>query len=117
MTLHKVNSEKLSMAAERRAEKFTHTTRRALIKSASQVAVTAPAVTLLLAASTKPASAQIIYACPASPVQGQDCDLHHIFDDFTFGSNAEDIDAIELGSNFNPFNGTNNLDDVFFPNP
>jgi hypothetical protein len=48
-------------------------------------------------------------------VQGEDCDLHRILDDFTFGSNQEDIDAINLGSNFNPFNGTNNLDDVVVP--
>jgi hypothetical protein len=97
------------------AEKATQTTRRAFVKSASQVAVTAPAVSLLLAGSTKMAAAQLPYFCPASPVQGEDCDLHRILDDFTFGSNQEDIDAINLGSNFNPFNGTNNLDDVVVP--
>jgi hypothetical protein len=77
-------------------------TRRAFVKTAAQVAVTAPAVGLLLSASTKPAAAQI------SPYQATQL---HILDDFTFGNNEEDIDAINLGSNFNPFNGTENLDD------
>jgi hypothetical protein len=36
-------------------------TRRAFIKTAAQVAVTAPAVTLLLNASTKPATAESLY--------------------------------------------------------
>ena len=36
-------------------------TRRSLVKTAAQVAVTAPAVGLLLSASTRPASAQHIY--------------------------------------------------------
>jgi len=107
----------IGAAVEKTAEKHTHTTRRAFVKTASQVAVTAPAVSVLLAASTKLAAAQLPYFCPASPVQGEDCDLHRALDDFTFGSNEEDIDAIELGSNFNPFNGTNNLDDVLLPPP
>ena len=58
------------------------------------------------------AAAQLQYFCAASPVQGADCDLHRILDDFTFGNNEEDIDAITLGSNFNPFNGGSNLDDI-----
>lgn len=35
----------------------------------------------------------------------------HILDDFTFGNDKEDIDAIALGSNFNPLNGTPQQDD------
>ena len=102
-------------AIEASSEKYTQTTRRAFVKAASEVAVTAPAVSLLLAASTKMATAHPVYLCPASPVQGQDCDLHRILDDFTFGNNEEDIDAINLAGNFNPFNGMNNQDDVFSP--
>src|SRR5689334_22071391 len=101
--------DQVRIAVQEIAEKRMQTTRRALVKAASQVAVTAPAVSLLLAASTKVAGAQLVYLCPASPVQGQDCDLHRILDDFTFGNNEEDIDAIALGSNFNPFNNTANL--------
>jgi hypothetical protein len=76
--------------------------RRDLVTTAAQVAVTAPAVALLLNASTKSAFAQI------SPYQGSQL---HILDDFTFGNNEEDIDAQNLGSNFNPNNGTANQDD------
>ena len=81
-------------------------TRRAFVKTAAQVAVTGPAVSILLASTTKPAAAQI------TPYQASQL---HILDDFTFGNNEEDIDAINQGSNFNPLNGTNNLDDVFVP--
>jgi hypothetical protein len=59
------------------------TTRRDLVKKSAQVAVTAPAVVMLLDASTKRAFAQIsAYAATSM----------HILDDFTFGNNAEDID-------------------------
>jgi len=67
------------------------TSRRELVKKSAQVAVTAPAVALLLNSSTKPAFAQI-GAGSASAM--------HILDDFTFGNNEEDIDAIKVGSNF-----------------
>jgi hypothetical protein len=77
-------------------------TRRAFVKTAAQVAVTAPAVGLLLSASTKPAAAQIgAYQAAAE----------HILDDFTFGNNEEDVDVARFGSNFNPFNGVANADD------
>ena len=36
-------------------------TRRAFVKTAAQVAVTAPAVVMLLNASTKPAAAAVLY--------------------------------------------------------
>ena len=80
----------------------TGKTRRVFVTKAAQVAVTAPAASILLA-SVKPAAAQI------SVYQAQQ---QHILDDFTFGNNEEDIDALELGSNFNPINGQANLDDV-----
>ena len=83
-------------------------TRRAFVKTAAQVAVTAPAVSILLAGVTKASAATI------SPYQASQL---HILDDFTFGNNEEDIDALEQGSNFNPANGTNNQDDVFIPPP
>jgi hypothetical protein len=76
--------------------------RRAVVTKAAQVAVTAPAVALLLNASAKSAFAQI------TPYQASQ---NHILDDFTFGNTEEDIDAIELGSNFNPNNGQANQDD------
>jgi len=77
--------------------------RRDVIKTSVQVAVTAPAVAMLLSASTKQAAAQITpYLCAG---------CGHILDDFTFGNEAEDIDAINLGSNFNFENGTPQQDD------
>jgi len=75
--------------------------RRDVIKTSVQVAVTAPAVAILLNASTKQAAAQTAYcAC-----------VHPVLDDFTFGNDQEDIDAINLGTNFNPFNGQPQEDD------
>src|SRR5258708_4630002 len=91
-------------------------TRRAFVRTAAQVAVTAPAVGLLL--NAKPASAISLY----------EAQRLSILDDFTFGSNEEDVDA-NLGhgasglggycvngapgqGNFNPFNGIANQDDV-----
>jgi hypothetical protein len=76
--------------------------RRDLVKKSAQVAVTAPAVALLLNASTRQAFAQI------SPYMAS---LKHILDDFTFGNTHEDIDAIALGSNFNPDDGAPQQDD------
>ena len=73
-----------------------------MVTKAAQVAVTAPAVALLLNASAKSAFAQL------TPYQASQ---NHILDDFTFGNNEEDIDGAELGSNFNPFNGQANQDD------
>ena len=81
--------------------------RRKFVTAAAQVAITAPAASMLLA-SVKPAAAQI------SAYQATQL---HILDDFTFGNNEEDIDALEQGSNFNPFNGQANQDDVFIPPP
>jgi len=80
--------------------------RRAFVTKAAQVAITAPAAAMILSASVKPATAQIsVYQATQQ----------HILDDFTFGNNEEDIDALELGSNFNPINGTANQDDVVPP--
>jgi hypothetical protein len=81
---------------------ITPPSRRELVKKSAQVAVTAPAVALLLNASTKQAFAQI------SPYSAS---VHHILDDFTFGNSNEDIDAIAEGSNFNSLNGTPQQDD------
>jgi hypothetical protein len=79
-----------------------NTSRRDLVKKSAQVAVTVPAVALLLNASTKQAFAQI------SPYSAA---IHHILDDFTFGNSSEDIDAISLGSNFNVRNSSPQQDD------
>lgn len=84
---------------------ITPPSRRELVKKSAQVAVTAPAVALLLNASTKQAFAQV------SPYSAS---VHHILDDFTFGNTNEDIDALHIhpgGSNFNDRNHTAQEDD------
>lgn len=81
--------------------KLGPTSRRALVTSAAKVAVTAPAVGLLLSASTVPAGAIGFGSAKA----------HHILDDYTFGNSHEDIDAHRYG-NFNPRNGQANQDDI-----
>src|SRR5258708_36542760 len=99
--------EEVRIAVEKSAVKRTQTTRRAFVKLASQVAVTAPAVNILLVASTRTANAQLSYVCAASAVRGGAvaCDLHTILD-----SHAKNIAPANLGTIFNPFNGANNLD-------
>jgi hypothetical protein len=83
-------------------------TRRSFVTTAAQVAVTAPAVGLLLSASTVPAAAQIgVY----------EATQNHILDDFTFGNNEEDVDALAQGTNFSNYNGKPMMDDVFGGNP
>ena len=78
------------MADETKIEKIASTepatekTRRTFVKTAAQVAVTAPAVAVLLSATTKPAAAAIGAGYAAAS---------HILDDFTFGNNEEDVDA------------------------
>ena len=92
------------MAEEKKIESEVASTesRRSFVKVAAKVAVTAPAVAVLLSATTKPAAAQAsLYEATVS----------HILDDFTFGNNDEDIDAHGFGSNFNPLNGAANQDD------
>ena len=56
-------------------------TRREFVKTSAKVAVTAPAVALLLSASIKPAAALTVYQAQVS----------HILDDFTFGNNRDDF--------------------------
>src|SRR5580658_7284559 len=87
--------------------------RRKFVTTAAQVAVTGPAVGLLLSASAKPAAAQIsaYYVGCSRNI----CPSAYIFDDFTFGNTHEDIDASTFHSNFNPFNGKANQDDIFVP--
>ena len=77
--------------------------RRSVVTTAAQVAVTAPAASIILA-SVSPAAAQIS-AYTATQL--------HILDDYTFGNNEEDVDAQRFGSNFNPFNNQANQDDVW----
>ena len=79
----------------------TSPTRRDLVKKSAQVAVTAPAVALLLNASMKQAFA--ISAYQASQA--------HILDDFTSGNTHEDVDAISLHSNTNNVLGGPEQDD------
>ncbi len=86
-----------------RSSEAVRATRRDFVRSSAQVAMTAPAVALLLSAATQPAAGQTIFpycACGS-----------HILDDFTFGNINEDLDAIALQSNFNPFNQVPQLDD------
>ena len=79
---------------------ITPPSRRELVKKSAQVAVTAPAVALLLNASTKSAFAAASNYIPVG-----------LLDDFTFGNSNEDIDAIAHGSNFNDFNHSPQSDD------
>ena len=69
-------------------------TRRTALKNVAQVAVTAPAVSLLLDANTK-AMAQIVSVSVAKH--------NHALDDFTYGNSHEDLSnfvgAIDDGSN------------------
>jgi hypothetical protein len=80
---------------------LTSPSRRAVVTKAAQVAVTAPAVALLLNAKSKSAFAQIGVGSATT---------RHILDDFTFGNEHEDVDSRAFG-NFNPFNGQENQDD------
>src|SRR5215469_18478534 len=89
-------NEKVSPEAGQPEQK----SRRDFVKTSAQVAVTAPAVAMLL--SSKPAHAIL---------PGYIGTISHILDDFTFGNNKEDVDAISLGSNFSPFNGSPQQDD------
>ena len=93
------------MADEDNSDKMevTPKSRRDFVKTSAQVAVTAPAVAMLLSASTKQAAAQM------SPYNNPT--HNHILDDFTFGNNAEDVDAHNLGSNFSNFNQVPQQDD------
>ena len=76
--------------------------RRDFVKTSAQVAVTAPAVAVLLSGMSTQAQASISrYAATAS----------HILDDYTFGNEEEDVDAGELGSNFNFLDGKPQQDD------
>ena len=77
-------------------EEPTQKSRRDFVKTSAQVAVTAPAVAMLL--SSKPVHAQV------SPYQASQS---HILDDFTFGNNEEDVDALNGrsgGGNFSNWN-------------
>ena len=81
------------------------TSRRDVVKKSAQVAVTAPAVALLLNASTKPVFAQVSSSFASA---------HHILDDFTFGNTHEDVDALSgrnATANFNDFDGKPQQDD------
>ena len=80
--------------------------RRTVVTTAAQVAVTAPAVAVLLNATSKSAFAQV------SPYSAN---VLHILDDFTFGNNEEDVDAVAKQTNFSNWNHTANQDDVFPP--
>ena len=84
---------------EGQASEPTQKSRRDFVKTSAQVAVTAPAVALLL--SSKPAKAISNYVASQS----------HILDDFTFGNNREDVDAHAEGSNFSNFDLKPMLDD------
>jgi len=68
--------------------------RREFVTNAAKVAVTAPAVALLLSASVKPASAATAYEAAAS----------HFLDDFTYGNNRDDFVGPLDDSGFNAGN-------------
>ena len=78
-------------------------TRRAIVTTAAQVAVTAPAVGLILSATTQPAAAALYGTATGNA--HDDPNLN------------EDIDAIHLSTNFSTWNGAPMVDDVFIPPP
>ncbi|HET7085471.1 MAG TPA: hypothetical protein VFI23_11920 [Rhizomicrobium sp.] len=86
-------------------EEIVGTTRRSIVKSATQVAITAPAVSLLLASTVKPALANL---------SAYQASANHVLDDFTFGNDHEDIDGKECGG-YNCNLGTPAQDDAFVP--
>src|SRR5947207_425113 len=83
------DDSKIGAAADAVGQK----TRRAFVKTAAHVAVTAPAVAMLLSASTKPAAAATFYALGDDFQAANDAPnlTNHTFDDF-----------ISLGDDFVP---------------
>ncbi len=79
--------------------------RREFVKTSAQVAVTAPAVAVLLSGMSTPAHA----------ISEYEASQYHILDDYTTGNNREDIDAIALHSNTNPNTGKPQQDDTWPP--
>lgn len=77
-------STEKNVTPEGQASETVQKSRRDFVKTSAQVAVTAPAVAVLLSGVTKSAHAQI------SPYQAS---MSHILDDFTFGNSEEDIDG------------------------
>src|SRR5579871_4131440 len=92
--------EKQNATPEGQASEPAQKSRRDFVKTSAQVAVTAPAVAMLLSGVSKSAHAISNYQASAS----------HILDDFTTGNNREDIDAIGQGTNNNIY-GHPQLDD------
>jgi hypothetical protein len=79
-----MSNEKQNTTPEGQASEPEQKSRRQFVKTSAQVAVTAPAVAVLLSGMSHSAHAQISnYGASAS----------HILDDFTFGNNEEDVDA------------------------
>jgi hypothetical protein len=75
--------------------------RRDFVKTSAQVAVTAPAVAVLLSGMSKPAN-----AIPSASAASHS----HILDDYTSGNENEDVDAFKEG-NFNFYDGKPQQDD------
>jgi len=81
------------------ATEVVQKTRRSVVKTAAQVAVTAPAVGLILSAGLQPAAAQTLYGSKNTGTAHDD------------PNHNEDVDAIHEGTNTNIFNGTQMVDD------
>ena len=95
-----MDTEKQNVTPKEQASEPAQKSRRDFVKTSAQVAVTAPAVAMLL--SSKSAKAQI---------GANYASVSHILDDFTFGNNEEDIDALGQGRNFNDRNAAPQQDD------
>jgi hypothetical protein len=98
-----MDTEKQNVTPEGQASEPAQKSRRDFVKTSAQVAVTAPAVALLL--NSKSARAQIT---------NYQASISHILDDFTFGNNREDVDALSGRSgagNFSNWNAKPILDD------
>jgi len=98
-----MDTEKPTAIPEGQTSEPVEKSRRDFVKTSAQVAVTAPAVAMLLGGTSRSARAAI---------SNYQASISHILDDYTTGNNREDVDALEEGSNFsfNQFPAPN-LDD------
>jgi len=91
-----MSNENDKTSPEGQAGEPAQKSRRDFVKTSAQVAVTAPAVAMLL--SSKPVHAEI------NPYVAS---VSHILDDFTFGNNEEDVDALNGRSGAGNFSNWN----------
>lgn len=99
-------NEKENTTPEGQASEPAQKGRREFVKTSAQVAVTAPAVAVLLSGMSKPAHATINAGYASAS---------HILDDYTTGNNKEDVDALAEHSNVGFNHSGPSLDDHYSP--